>query len=137
MKLLLLFLTVAGYIHPTTMKELSAEKILLIKVDESGTISVGRDTLISDNLARYIQERLFKSYVGTGKMHTRIKLEQISTTIPTEVIQVVIQEIQEGQKKTLTDLCLDKYKKLYENIDKKNKDKIQKQFPVLFQKYYQ
>ncbi len=137
MKLLLLFLTVVGHIHTTTSKKLVAEKILQVKVDESGTVSVGRDTVNTDNLARYIQERLFKSYIGTGQMHNRIKLERINNDVSDVVIQVVIKEIQEGQKRALTDLCLDKYKKLYENIDKRSQGKLKKQFPVLFQTAYQ
>ena len=137
MKLLLLFLTIAGYIHPIADKKLSAEKILFLKVTEKGTVSSGRDSVYKENIAGYIQERLFNSYISTGKMYTRIKIEKINTAVPDLIVQVVTKEIQEGQKRALKDLCLDKYKKLYDNIDKKNQDKVQKQFPVLFQKDYQ
>lgn len=137
MKLLLLFLTIAGYIHPIADKKLSAEKILFLHVTEKGTVSSGRDSVYKENIAGYIQERLFNSYISTGKMYTRIKLEKINTAVPDLIVQVVTKEIQEGQKRALKDLCLDKYKKLYDNIDKKNQDKVQKQFPVLFQKDYQ
>ncbi len=115
---------------------LPAEKILQVTVDESGTISVGRDTIGSDELARYIQERLFKSYMGTGQMHDKIKFLKANEAVPDMVIQVVLKEIQEGQQKALTQVCLQKYNNRFENVDKKKQDKLRKQFPVLFQTDY-
>lgn len=115
---------------------LPAEKILQVTVDESGTISVGRDTIGSDELARYIQERLFKSYMGTGQMHDKIKFSKANEAVPDMVIQVVLKEIQEGQQKALTQVCLQKYNNRFENVDKKKQDKLRKQFPVLFQTDY-
>lgn len=115
---------------------LPAEKILQVTVDESGTISVGRDTIGSDELARYIQERLFKSYMGTGQMHDKIKFSKANEAVPDMVIQVVLKEIQEGQQKALTQVCLQKYNNRFENVDKKKQDKLRKQFPVLFQRDY-
>lgn len=115
---------------------LPAEKILQVTVDESGTISVGRDTIGSDELARYIQERLFKSYMGTGQMHDKIKFLKANEAVPDMVIQVVLKEIQEGQQKALTQVCLQKYNNRFENVDKKKQDKLRKQFPVLFQRDY-
>jgi len=115
---------------------LPAEKILQVTVDESGTISIGRDTIGSDELARYIQERLFKSYLGTGQMHDKIKFSKANEEVPDMVIQVVIKEIQEGQQKALMQVCLQKYNNRFENVDKKKQDKLRKQFPVLFQTDY-
>lgn len=124
----------------TTLKAspflLPAEKILQVSVDESGTISIGRDTIGSDELARYIQERLFKSYLGTGQMHDKIKFYKANEAVPEMVIQVVLKEIQEGQLKALTQVCLQKYNNRFENVDKKKQDKLRKQFPVLFQTDY-
>jgi uncharacterized protein YaaW (UPF0174 family) len=117
-------------------KKLFTEKILQVTVDETGTISVGRDTVGSDNLARYIQERLFKSYMGTGLMHSKIKFSKVNDNVPEIVIRVVLEEIQQGQKRALTELCLAKYKNLFDNIDKRKQDKLRKQFPVLFQTDY-
>lgn len=106
---------------------------LEVKVHESGTITVGRDTIGSDELARYIQVRLFKSYMGTGQMPVGIFVTKLSNNVPAVVMEVVIKEVQEGQRRALTEVCLDKYKRLYESIDKKKKSRLQKQFPVLFQ----
>lgn len=115
---------------------LPSEKILQVTVDESGTISIGRDIISSDELARYIQERLFKSWLGTGQMHDKIKFFKANEEVPDMVIQVVLKEIQEGQLKALTQVCLQKYNNRFENVDKKKQDKLRKQFPVLFQTDY-
>jgi len=129
----LLFAGCMLYANPKTDHFIIAEKILQITVDETGTIKVGRDTISSDNLARYIQERLFKSYMGTGHMHSLIKFEKLNENVPEIVTEVVVKEIKEGQKRALTELSLQKYKKLFDNLDINKQKKIKKQFPVLFQ----
>ena len=105
----------------------------MVTVDEIGSIAVNHDQVSSDVLATYIQERLFKSYMGTGEMHDRIKLEKTDSKVPDLITEVVIKEIKEGQKKALTSLCLLKHKKYFSDLDKKKQEKLQKQFPVLFQ----
>lgn len=112
------------------------EKILLVTVDEIGNIKVNQDPVGSDFLANYIQERLFKSYTGTGKMHSHIKLVKLSPNVPVLVAEVVINEIKDGQKKALIQVCLLRYNKLFETLDTKKQEKMQKQLPVLFQKNY-
>lgn len=112
---------------------LPGEKILLVRVDEAGNIKVGRDTVGSDQLARYIQERLFKSYMGTGKMYDRIKFEKEDAAVPEAVTDVVLTEIKNGQSKALQELCLQKFNKTFETIEKKKQARLKKQFPVLFQ----
>jgi len=48
----------------------------------------------------------------------------------------VLKEIQEGQRRALTELCLLKYKNRFENIEQRKQEKLKKQFPVLFQTDY-
>lgn len=136
MRLLLLLFAFAGNFHSLAANKLPVEKILQVTVDETGTISVGRDTVGSDKLARYIQERLFKSYLGTGQMHSKIKFSREGINVPDLVIQVVLKEIQEGQRRALSELCIQKYKTLFDNIGKRKQEKLKKQFPVLFQTDY-
>lgn len=112
------------------------EKVLLVKVDDIGLIMVGRDTVGSDQLARYIQERLFKSYMGTGKMYDRIIFEKEDAGVPDEVTEAVIGEIKTGQNKALQELCLQKYNKTFEVLEKKKQERLRRQFPVLFQEQY-
>ncbi|HEV7782138.1 MAG TPA: hypothetical protein VGO58_12780 [Chitinophagaceae bacterium] len=109
---------------------------LEVKVYETGVITVGRDTVSSDELARYIQTRLFKSYMGTGQMPVGIFVTKADDAVPQVVLDVVVKEVQEGQRRALTELCLEKYKRLYESIDKKKQNRLKKQFPVLFQSSY-
>ncbi len=112
------------------------EKNLYISVDEIGIISIGRDTVSSDELARYIQERLFKSYMGTGKMYNKIKLTKTDGQVPEMVMEVVLNEIKTGQQRALTELCLQKHKDFFKNISPRQQDKLKKQFPVLFQQSF-
>ena len=113
-----------------------AGKILLVRVDEIGIITVNHDTVGSDVLARYIQERLFKSYLGTGQMHKRIKFEKTTANVPDLITEVIINEIKDAQKRALTEISLEKYRKIFETLDKRKQDKLKKQFPVLFQTSY-
>lgn len=113
------------------------EKILTVSVNEKGVIAVGSDTVAIDVLAHYLQDRLFKSYLGTGNMQNRIKFSPENNTVSEKIIQSVIQEIREGQKRALTELCLQKYETQFENIDSRKQAKLKKRFPVLFQTDYQ
>lgn len=125
-----IFNTSAGMSSPV-------EKILLVTVDETGNIKVNQDPVGSDALANYIQERLYKSYIGTGKMHGSIKLMKLSIKVPDMVTQVVTNEIKDGQKKALVQVCLLRYNKLFDSLDKKKQEKMLKLFPVLFQTDFQ
>lgn len=109
------------------------EKILQVKVDEIGIVSIGRDTISADKLARYIQERLFKSYMGTGKMHDRIILEKTDASVPGPVLEVILAEIKAGQERALRELCTQKFSKPFAALDRKKQERLIKVFPVLFQ----
>ena len=109
-----------------------AEKILQVSVTETGLIYVGRDTVSADNLARYIQDRQFKSYLGTGQMQGEIRFAP-TAAVPETVIDVVKHEIEEGQQRALTELCLARYKRKFESLDNRQQAKLRRQFPVLFQ----
>ena len=121
-------------LHPD--KSSSEEKNLFINVDEIGIISIGRDTVSSDELAWYLQERLFKSYMGTGKMYNKILLIKPEGDVPEMVMEVVLTEIKTGQQRALKELCLQKHKDFFENISQRQQEKLKKQFPVLFQTNY-
>lgn len=136
MRLFLVLFAVTSFLFAPAREKLPAQKILLVEVDEIGIITVNRDTVGSDLLSRYIQERLFKSYMGTGEMHSKIKFSKANDNVPDIVVQVVLKEIQEGQRRALTELCLLKYKNRFEHIEQKKQDKLKKQFPVLFQTDY-
>ena len=98
MRLLLSLLAITAFLSSYAVKKNPAEKILLVQINDIGIISVNRDTVSSDILARYIQERLFKSYLGTGKMHSRIKLEKMNENVPDMVTEVIVNEIKRVNK---------------------------------------
>ncbi len=136
MRLFLSLLAMTAFLSSSTVEKNPAEKILLVQIDDIGIISVNRDTISSDILARYIQERLFKSYLGTGKMHSRIKLEKMNENVPEMVTEVIVNEIKQGQKKALTEVSLQKYRRTYDGLEKKQQEKLKKLFPVLFQENF-
>jgi len=136
MRLPLFLLALTALLSFSVMGKAPAEKILLVQIDDIGIISVNRDTVSSDILARYIQERLFKSYLGTGKMHSRIQLKKMNDNVPDMVTEVIVNEIKEGQKKALTEVSLQKYRRTYDSLEKRQQEKLKKQFPVLFQENF-
>jgi hypothetical protein len=105
------------------------EKIITIIVDENGTVFMGVDTLEINELANVLQDRLFKSYAGTGKMPNSLKLQ----SAPENLRNSVITEIKKAQENALSDLCLHLYKKKYNDLTSKQQGKIKRKFPVLFQ----
>lgn len=133
MRALLLLLAILPSLNVSASNKMPAEKILQVTVNEMGTVTVGRDTVNADDLAKYIQERLFKSYMGTGQMHSKIKFVKANDNVPDMVSEVILKEIQNGQQRALTELCLQKYKNFFDKIEKRKQDKLKKQFPVLFQ----
>ncbi len=128
MQLLLSIIIAISSVTASAEEKFFAEKILQVSVDEIGTVSVGRDTVGADNLARYIQERLFKSYLGTGQMHGKIIISKENSDVPEIIMQVVLKEVQEGQRKALTQVCLQKYKNLFEKIDSRKQAKLKNSF---------
>lgn len=133
MRLLLLVTALFFFGKNRAAANTTEEKILQVTLTENGIILVGRDTVNVDNLARYVQERLFKSYMGTGKMHDRIVVSQSGNSSPEMTLNVVLNEIRNGQKRALAQISVQKYRKPFESLGSKHQDKIKKQFPVLFQ----
>jgi hypothetical protein len=107
-------------------------KTLNISVNADGLVVFDRDTLMIDDLAKELQTRLWKSYLGTGRMQDSIKV-----TFTGEVLMGIrgatLEAIKSGQTKALNEICVQKYKRTYENLSTAQKKKVKKQFPVLFQ----
>ncbi|MES1214219.1 MAG: hypothetical protein ABUT20_01780 [Bacteroidota bacterium] len=111
------------------------EKIISISVNEKGFAIIGRDTMFIEQLTDEIQKRLWKSYLGTGEMFDAIRLE-FSGNPKEETKKNARKAIQEGQKKALIDISLQKHKRLFEDLNSRKQRKIKNQFPVLFQQDY-
>jgi hypothetical protein len=109
------------------------DKVLFVILHNTGIVKIGRDTVEVDKISRYVQERLFKSYLGTGKMHDRILFAKEKGMEDSLTVEIVVKEIKEGQSRALRQICTEKYKKLYDELDEGAQKKIRKQFPILFQ----
>ncbi len=107
-------------------------KIISVIVNTNGMALVGRDTLTLTQLTPEIQSRLWKSYLGTGKMYDALKVI-FAGDVPEEVRKATLEAVQEAQHKALTDYCLDKHHKRFDDLSSNQQKKIRKQFPVLFQ----
>ena len=108
------------------------QKILTVAVDKNGQIFMGRDTLSLDRLPYEIQQRLFKSYLGTGNMYDLIQFQRMGDVLPT-IIHATTEAIKEGQQKALREYCVSKYSAPFDKLNNKQQSKIQRQYPVLFQ----
>lgn len=71
--------------------------------------------------------------MSTGKMPQAIRLDY-SGSVSSELKKSIEDGTRLGQERTLTVLSLHKHKKKYENLSNSKKEKIKKQYPVLFQK---
>lgn len=133
MRSMLLLITLSLSVSMWAGQTTPPEKVLFVKVDDFGLISVAGDTVSAEHVARYVQERLFKSYMGTGQMYDRIQLEKLYGGASAEIMEMLVKEIKLGQQKALQQLCLQKFNKTFTMLDEKKQAKLKKQFPVLFQ----
>jgi hypothetical protein len=117
------------------VEKIFPEKSITIIVNEKGNALIGRDTLPMDQLAAELQKRLWKSYLGTGKMYKAIHL-QFTGEVLMGVRSSAMDAIKQAQKNALIEICLQLHKKLFEDLSSRQQKKIQKQFPVLFQSTY-
>lgn len=111
------------------------QKTVTIHVNEKGQVTIDRVTMYTDDLAKEVQQRLWRSYMSTGKMVSAINLT-FDEAVSGETRNEVLFSIKTAQEKTLTVLSLHKHKKRFENISSSKQEKIRKQFPVLFQREY-
>lgn len=111
------------------------QKTVTIHVNEKGQVTIDRVTMYTDDLAKEVQQRLWRSYMSTGKMVSAINLS-FDEAVSGETRNEVLFSIKTAQEKTLTVLSLHKHKKRFENISSSKQEKIRKQFPVLFQREY-
>lgn len=126
--LLLLLPTIASYSK-------SSIRILHIHVAPKEEVSIdGVKIDISESLSKELQQRLWRSFMGNGKMPDRIDL-QFEEAVTAQVKASILKSIKEAQEKTLNLLCLHKYKRSSVDITGKQRSRLKKQFPVLFQSF--
>jgi hypothetical protein len=136
-RLLLIFLMFsktasAGSLHyPTPDKP----KYITINVTYYGLVYMAPDTLSVSQLPTILQQRLWKSWLGTGKMYDGINLKFDEDT-KDEIRLSVLNAIKAGQERALAEVCVQKYKKSFGELSESQRQKIKKNFPVLFQQAF-
>ena len=134
-RVLLFTILTIGSLSLFTIGTLHAQKNVTIQVNVKGDVTIDRITLLNADLAKEVQQRLWRSYMSNGKMLNTIVLH-LDEGVSEEIKNEVMFAIKTGQEKTLTVLSLHKYKKRFEDIGSSKQDKIKKHFPVLFQRTY-
>ena len=112
-----------------------SQKTITLRVAPDQQLTIDGITVYKDNLPKELQQRLWRSYMSNGKMPATIYINnenQTNQDIHTEINAA----IKEAQEKTLTVLSLHKHKKRFDDISTQKKEKIRKQFPVLFQEKF-
>ncbi|MCX6319385.1 MAG: hypothetical protein NTW29_19060 [Bacteroidetes bacterium] len=121
--------------HAAHSTNLPPVKSITIIVDARQGIFIGRDTVDTETLPAILAERLWKSYLGTGKMYDRIKVVTRG-----EVLMgtrgSVFDAIQQGQQQALKKLCLQLHKKLFEELNPSQQQRIRQKYKVLFQETF-
>lgn len=128
-----LFISSAGF--GKTIYTAPPAKIITVVVDAKQGMFIGRDTVDTETMPAILAERLWKSYLGTGKMYGKIKVTTIG-----EVLMgtrgAVYDAIQQAQQQTLKKVCLHLHKKLFEELSIAQQKRIKSKFNVLFQQTF-
>ena len=111
------------------------ENIIVVTVDAKGKAMIGKDSFDMEGLSQELQQRFWRSYLGTDKMQEKVKLDYIGNVSPA-FKKNVIAAIKKAQQGALIDLCLQLHKKKYEDLSAKQQQKIKAKYPILFQQNF-
>lgn len=111
------------------------QRILHITINEAGMVTVVGDTVDVYDVPHSLQDCLFKSLLGNRKYY-KISIAAIGEKISLTQLDLLKTKIREGQQLALNAICLEKFKSRYDELDSKKKEKLKKQYPVLFQTNY-
>ena len=111
------------------------KKIIVISVNAKGQAFIGKDTFDMEGLTEELHQRLWKSYLGTGKMQDEIKLE-FTSTASSDIKKNSIEAVRKAQQTTLVDLSLQLHEKRFEDLNPKKQKKIKEKYPILFQQKF-
>lgn len=132
---LLMTLLVSAAAASPARKVLPIEKTVTIKVLANQETFIDGVKIGFWELGIELNKRLWRSFVGNSKMPASI-LVVYEGEVTDEWKTATLKGVREGQQRTLVMLSLFKYKKKFEDISSPKKEKIKRQFPVLFQENY-
>lgn len=131
--LLLPVLFIAGFF--SAAQAAPPVRTITIVVDQHQGIIMGRDTVDTETLPKILSERLWKSYLSTGRMYDSIKV-QIRGEVLMGTRGAVLDAIREGQLLALKKLCLHKYQKRYDALTPAQQQRVRIRHGVLFQETF-
>jgi len=111
------------------------QNTIVVTVDAKGKAMIGKDSFDMEGLSHELQQRFWKSYLGTGKMQQAVKLEFIGK-VPSTFRNDAVAAIKKGQQDALVDLCLQLHKKRFEDLSARQQEKIKTKYPILFQQNF-
>lgn len=79
-----------------------------------------------------LNKRIWRTFMGNDKMPENIAVVY-EGEVDADTKTATIKSVKEAQQRTLTIYSLFKHKKKYEDLPESKKEKIKKQFPILFQ----
>jgi len=131
MRLLFLSLMTALLVSEVDAAE-PEQRVLYITINQAGRITVGGgDTIDVSDVAKQVKDALFKSSLGNRKYY-KISISQLGGNISLSALKGLSEKVSEGQLMALNAICLEKFKRLYSDLDQKKQEKLKKQYPVLF-----
>ncbi len=86
-------------------------------------------------LGTELHKRIWRTFMGNDKMPDNV-LVVYEGDVNDETKTATLKSVQEAQQRTKTMYALFKYKKKFEDLSDSKKDKIKKQFPILFQQEF-
>ena len=132
---LLLCLLLIGFIPAKNFASSPEKRILYVTINEAGRVMVGADMIDINDVPTELKNRLFKSSLGNRK-YSKISISKSGENVSLTSFDQLKTKVQEGQQMALNAICLEKFKTLFAELDDKKKEKLRKQFPVLFQMEY-
>ncbi|HVT85608.1 MAG TPA: hypothetical protein VHD35_10420 [Chitinophagaceae bacterium] len=111
------------------------QEVILISVHSDNMALIGKDTFDLEGLTHELQQRFWKSYLGTGKIPVELKVHYDNNPTATEQ-KTITDAIKKAQRNALTELCLQLHKKTFDELPERQQNKIRKQFLALFQQKF-
>jgi hypothetical protein len=131
--LLLACLLLAGFTAQSkTVQSTPPQKIITIIMDAGHGIIMGRDTVELEIIPALLSERLWKSYLGTGKMYDSIKVV-ITGDVQKGNRGSLYEAIEKAQQLALKKLCLEQHKRLFSELSTAQQQRVRQKYKVLFQ----
>lgn len=128
----LAFLLACFTARGNTITPATPGKIITIVMAAGLPIHMGRDTADLETIPALLAERLWKSFLGTGKMYDSVRVV-FEGDVPPADRSALYAAIGKAQQLALKKLCLEQHKRLFEQLGATQQQRIRQKFKILFQ----